>query len=476
MFTNYSAFLTGANSIANEITLAVVGTDVAGSGKTGAITSDNSDEVGIVSSKDARLDMKTNMWNVLVNRPYVYMMFNDAPFHEIMDGDSSSRFANIVKHKPNSEERIEAVVSDIEESGYKNTAMHNSNVTQRLGFTPIYNFINGIIALPVMILSFFQIILQIWFLLIAMFAPFAMIVAAIPGQFNVFKTYMIELLYPLLGKVIISFSILLLFYMSNILYTIDRKVMTHSEGTLLATIMKDPLIVYMLLGVINAVMFIVFFIVWKRMKKVITSGTSEFVQGIAERETTADKAKNIAKKGVQTTATVAGTAVGAVTGGVAGAGIGASIGATAGKLATGEGSTDDVINTGISTGRHVEMAQLKQMNEANALRDMEDKEKRQEIEDQERREQEDREFATQVDQEDLKENKEMKNYSKEDVDSAYDSLTDDEKDDIKVAGDHKREIEQLKNTPIGELSDDDRAKIEAYDQKQADREKRYGDN
>src|SRR5699024_474828 len=203
LFANYSSFLTGANKITTQASSLILGVSFIDDGE----EKTNKEQASAFSEDNIRSNMKDNIWEMFVDRPYLYMMFGETSFYNEESPEIRKRFNKIVQYKAESEKRIENLEKEAQKG---NKAILHSNVEKRLAFTPIYFFINFMVSLPILILLASIILFQFWFLIMALFAPFALIVAAIPGQFNVLKRYGIELAFPLLAKIGVSFMLLML--------------------------------------------------------------------------------------------------------------------------------------------------------------------------------------------------------------------------------------------------------------------------
>src|SRR5699024_7844401 len=219
LFTNYSTFLNGVNDVTTQASGVVLG---GGSFKknydpvrdpiTGAEPmpiEDASNTPTGLNEDSLRMQMRNNLWSLFVDRPYLYLMYGKVDLDKIEGG--KGRVNKILKKPKGSEEREEALLEEIDENGYDNDYMKYSNTGQRLAFTAIYLGINGITSIPVYILALLLIVFQFWFMLIAALAPFALIVGAVPGQFNIIPRYFIELGLPLVLKIVVAFGAVMVF-------------------------------------------------------------------------------------------------------------------------------------------------------------------------------------------------------------------------------------------------------------------------
>ncbi|HLS09834.1 MAG TPA: hypothetical protein VK080_12420 [Lentibacillus sp.] len=294
--------------------------------------------------------MKDNIWALFVDRPYLYMMYGETNLNNLArsEEEAVNRVNNILKQQPNSEERYTAISNEL--TNYDNDYLLYDNISTRLSFTPMYLMINGIVSIPIYFLALALLIFQFWFMLIAIFAPFALLFGAIPGQFNVVKRYFIELGLPLVLKVVVSFTALVIFAISDLLY----------EADFIASDNDNPFVAYIAAALIHFVLFMLIFLLRKRIKKVFSAGS----QSVQELREGMGELTNPLKKGIQGAGTVTGAAVGTVATGSAGAIAGANVGSSIGKAATGAGSAGDIAKSGMQAHRSQQMASLKKTSSA----------------------------------------------------------------------------------------------------------------
>ena len=342
LFTNYSPFLKGINNVTTEMSSIVL----SGNSSKGVESQDVDVPAGIESGEDtptglneesARAKMRDNLWSMFVDRPYLYMMYGKTSTDENL---SEERVKRLLKKESGSKERLEVVEEEVKgtyetsegANGVPNEHLLHSNVSERIAFTPIYLSINGITSFLVYALAILLVLFQFWFMLIAVFAPFALLIGSVPGMFNVIKRYSIELALPLILKIVVSFGALIVFVISEVLYSVDMYV---GEG------IENPLLFYMAVVLIHWVLFGLLFFLRKRLSNIFVSSTG-FLKEVKEGMNTATQPM---KKAVQTATTATAMAGGAMTGGAHGALVGADIGKKAGEAMTGDASVGDVAST-----------------------------------------------------------------------------------------------------------------------------------
>jgi len=344
MFANYTTLLAGANKITTELSGFVV-----------SLPSQNGDSDLVVD--DPRTKMKDSIWGMFVDRPYLYMQYGTHDVETLGGGDRDEgvkRVKHILK-EPVGEDRLTKVIEEeASNSGKGNNMVKYSAVNSRLAFSFFYMVINGLVSLPIYLLSLCLILFQFWFMVIAALAPFALLIGAIPGQFNVLKRYFIELGIPLALKIFVSFIALIVFVISDIIYAGDFK--SISGGS-------NPFYSYVGAATFNLLLFGTIFILRNRIKDIFSSG-SNVIRDLRESSGTFTAPF---KKGVQNVATVGGAAAGAVVGGPAGAMTGAAIGGSIGKVATGEGGISDVAGSAMKAQHLAHLGKMTKTQQAAKL-------------------------------------------------------------------------------------------------------------
>lgn len=302
-FSNFGLILRGINDITTELTNKVSSATVSGD-------TDN---------------MADNIQKVFVHRPYLYLQFNSGNEEKI----GQKRIDALLLSKPGSKEKRAAVKKEIME--YNNSMMEPESVIKRLIYTALFVVINGLLSIPVWILAVLFVALQVWFLLIAVLAPFVLIWSILPNQISVMQRFAIELLYPMSLKVMIGVLALLLFTFSRLAFLIPA---------------TDGLKGYYLSTFFQFVFFFVAFLIRNRIKAIFNS-TRGFVR---EMRNSTQIMMAPVKESVQNTAMIVGAGVGAATGNPAAAVQGAAIGRNLGKTLVGEkdalGTTAQLVSLG----------------------------------------------------------------------------------------------------------------------------------
>ncbi|MGG0545242.1 hypothetical protein ABEY63_25550 [Priestia aryabhattai] len=294
-FSNFGTILKGINDVTTELT-------------------------NTVSSATAKGDvdsMGDSIQKIFVHRPYLYLQFNSGNEDKI----GKKRIDSLLLSKPGSKEKRKAVKREIEE--YNNSMMEPGSVIKRLIYTGLFVTVNGLLSIPVWVLAFLFLGLQVWFLLIAVLGPFVLIWSILPNQIAVMRRFGIELLYPMGLKVMVGFMALVVFTFSQLAFAIPSTV--GLTGYYLSTFFQ-------------IVFFFVLFLIRKRIKSIF-SATNGFVR---EMRNSTQIMMEPVKNGVQNTSMVVGGAIGAASGNPQLAIQGAMIGRNVGQAMTGE---KDGLNT-----------------------------------------------------------------------------------------------------------------------------------
>lgn len=315
LFSNYSTFLKTANGFSEEISSYIV-------------ASPSSQLVN--ESAPTLAKMKDTLWSMFVDRPYLYLQYGQHSVDEI----GSNRIATLMQMRPGEDRYNYVLVNEV--VGQGNTLMLNSSVTDKVAFTPFYLIINGLVSIPVYLLSILLVMLQFWFLIIAAISPFALLVGVIPGFSGVTKRYFIELIVPLALKVFFSFFTLFVLILSQLLYELDFN-------------RTNDIVSYVGIGILEFILFITIFMLRKRIKDIFMSG-SQIISGLRANA----GSPSFIKKMAHTTTTLAGAAVGATVAGPQGAVMGASIGNTTGKVFTGDAGVGDIASTAASNAKYAQ--------------------------------------------------------------------------------------------------------------------------
>lgn len=335
-FSNFSFYLNGAHVISKEITSFVL---------TGG-------ELGGKAQERALDEINGMLWEQFVDSPYIYAQFGAGSLEELKGGESRVR-AFLDLRSDSISERNELLKEEYERG---NTAILDTSVINKIAFLPIVLMTNGIVSIPIYVLSFAFLFFQFWFVIMASIGPFALLIGAIPGQFGVFKRYFVELLIPLGLQIGISFITLILMTLSEVSRNFFISQAPGNEDSLTTIILR-----YITLLIVQFVLFASIFMLKNRIQSLFFSG-SKLMKEMGK--TVQDTSKKIASTG----GAVAGATVGAgavVATGGAGAGAmaigamkGANLGSEIGKASVGESSIGDIAQAGLSAKRTADLSKL----------------------------------------------------------------------------------------------------------------------
>lgn len=306
-FTNYTTIIKGLNTI----TVQASGLILSGSM--------NVEKNGNINDVTIKEKMNDNIFNVFVHKPYLMLQYGTTDQSKIGD----DRVLSLLSKKPDSEKRKEIAMQEVTEKG--NQMLTYTYLQKRMNFLSVMTIANAISSIPVFLLAMSLYLFQFWFLVIAMIAPFALLWSAVPNQFGVLKRYFFELSVPLVLKMGVSALALVIFGLTEVIYSINA----GSNGTTLS---------YILSSLIQGLLLLTMFLLRKRIFSIFVIGSS-IIKNM--RDELNVSVSDPIGKGVQSVTTMAGTIIGGLTGRSKGALVGASIGSNVGNLVTGETSVGD---------------------------------------------------------------------------------------------------------------------------------------
>lgn len=359
LFTNYSSFMKGINDVTTEMSSLVLGSSITSQEDEEGeedeeddnyYANPNTEQPSGLDEADLRGKMSDNLWSLFVDRPYLYMMYGKT---RLDDDLTTDRVNKLLKTKVDSAERLEALEEEFERD---NEYITYSNVMTRISFTPIYLLINGITSILVYGLALFLILFQFWFMMIAVFAPFALLIGAIPGMFGVTKRYFIELGLPLALKIVVSFGALIVFTISEVLYKMDFYLgeMGQSVNTTFGFYMTVVAVHWVLLGLL--------FFLRKRIANIFVNSNAFMREMRGGMGTVTDPLKS----GVKGATSAVGAGVGAFFGGPAGALAGAGLGSKVGETATGDANVGELAQQAGRTAMYSQFSKSKTGDSNNA--------------------------------------------------------------------------------------------------------------
>ncbi|MBG9730755.1 hypothetical protein ABD87_14735 [Lysinibacillus sphaericus] len=339
-FSNYSTVLSSLHDIAKNTTSLVVN-DV-GDGITQGVanvTSDSSTDSfvsglfatdDVVAKGNEGRPMKRLIWNIFVERPYAYSQFGSADIGNTL---SKERFEEMLSYIPNTEERTSYLI-ETEISDHKNAMVHADQVFNKMGFLGVVLMVNTLTAIPIFLVALAIVLLQFWYIIVAILAPFALLLGAIPTMHKVLLRYGLELIIPLFLRIFLTSLLLLLLALTSLSFEFAQAIGSNEEGT-------PFFISYFATAIFILMLFLMTFLLRNRLKDIFSKGSS-FLGEL--RDATGDMT-GMMGSGFRGLTTGAGAMAGAVAGGLATGGAGAMAGAlkganmgkAVGNLATGNG-------------------------------------------------------------------------------------------------------------------------------------------
>lgn len=320
LFTNYSTFLTGMNDLSDEIGGLIVGAESE-------------------DSHNSRVDtFSQTLWDHFVDRTYLTLQYGTTDLSSLdVDGiDGETRVRELLTASKRSSERADIVDTEINDR--ENYYMTYDSVSEKTFLNFLLFGLNAFTSIPVLLVALAIIFTQFWFIIIALIAPFALLIASFPSQFGVLKRYFFELSLPLLIKIGLHFVLVIIMFLTGIVSDVYAEISSDMFGGQIGSAF--------IYSIFYTMLFFGVFLLRKRITGILSSG-SQMVGEI--REGMSSLTTKPAKQAVQAGTTAVGAVGGAIVAGPQGAMVGASMGATAGKMATGgtdvAGATQDITRT-----------------------------------------------------------------------------------------------------------------------------------
>ncbi|MBM7554569.1 CD3337/EF1877 family mobilome membrane protein [Thalassobacillus pellis] len=153
------------------------------------------------------------MFDLMVKKPYILMQYGTLDVEK-------KRVKDLLELSPTeqkeAEDRETAVKNEVEIE--ENVMMSLGGVMQRLGFIPLLFVSNTIVGLVLLIVSGSIILYQVAFIALALFAPIPLLMALVPRWQQAAITWLMKVVHTQLMQIGISFFLIILFVISNILY------------------------------------------------------------------------------------------------------------------------------------------------------------------------------------------------------------------------------------------------------------------
>ncbi|MBM6649408.1 CD3337/EF1877 family mobilome membrane protein, partial [Bacillus sp. RIT 809] len=215
--SNVSTFLRSANTVSSEISIQIL------TKATGTVAGDPGR-----SKEDAIYAVKKQIWTLLTERPYLFMQYGK----DSKEGIGEDRVNKLLKTPPG-EDRVKIIEQEIKD---KNVMMKLDSVGERLIFTIVYYVVNTFTGIPIILLCLLTIAFQLWFMVMSIIAPICMAVALLPGQRRVLSSWATEWIRPLALKIIMSVLLVIVFTISELIYTLPESGAAGYVSTMLLQI------------------------------------------------------------------------------------------------------------------------------------------------------------------------------------------------------------------------------------------------
>ncbi|MEH7149972.1 CPBP family intramembrane glutamate endopeptidase, partial [Bacillus thuringiensis] len=200
---NASTILKSANTISSEISVTVLAK------ATGTVAGDPGR-----SKEDAIFSVKKQIWDLLVERPYLFLQYGEDSKEKL----GAQRVDELLAKSPG-KERNEIVGKEVKKG---NQMMVLSSVGERLVFTVMYYVVNTFAGVPVIAFCLLIVAFQLWFLVMSIISPIVMAVALLPGHRRVIESWASQWIRPLALKIFMSVMLVIIFTIAELLYVLPE--------------------------------------------------------------------------------------------------------------------------------------------------------------------------------------------------------------------------------------------------------------
>lgn len=201
---NAGTILKSANTISSEISVTVLAK------ATGTVAGDPGR-----SKVDAIFSVKKQIWDLLVERPYLFLQYGEDSKEKL----GAKRVDELLAKAPG-EDRIKIVQKEVKDQG--NQMMVISSVGERLVFTVMYYVVNTFAGVPVIAFCLLIVAFQLWFLVMSIISPIVMAVALLPGHRRVIESWASQWIRPLALKIFMSVMLVIIFTVAELLYVLPE--------------------------------------------------------------------------------------------------------------------------------------------------------------------------------------------------------------------------------------------------------------
>ncbi|UDW09484.1 CPBP family intramembrane metalloprotease (plasmid) [Bacillus cereus] len=201
---NAGTILKSANTISSEISVTVLAK------ATGTVAGDPGR-----SKADAIFSVKKQIWDLLVERPYLFLQYGEDSKEKL----GAEQVDELLAKAPG-EDRIKIVQKEVKDQG--NQMMVISSVGERLVFTVMYYVVNTFAGVPVIAFCLLIVAFQLWFLVMSIISPIVMAVALLPGHRRVIESWASQWIRPLALKIFMSVMLVIIFTVAELLYVLPE--------------------------------------------------------------------------------------------------------------------------------------------------------------------------------------------------------------------------------------------------------------
>ncbi|PEK11693.1 hypothetical protein CN683_24430 [Bacillus toyonensis] len=201
---NASTILKSTNTISSEISVTVLAK------ATGTVAGDPGR-----SKADAIFSVKKQIWDLLVERPYLFLQYGEDSKEKL----GAKRVDELLAKAPG-EDRVKIVQKEVKDQG--NQMMVITSVGERLVFTVMYYVVNTFAGVPVIAFCLLIVAFQLWFLVMSIISPIVMAVALLPGHRRVIESWASQWIRPLALKIFMSVMLVIIFTIAELLYVLPE--------------------------------------------------------------------------------------------------------------------------------------------------------------------------------------------------------------------------------------------------------------
>lgn len=200
---NASTILKSANTISSEISVTVLAK------ATGTVAGDPGR-----SKLDAIFSVKKQIWDLLVERPYLFLQYGE----DLKEKLGAKQVDELLATAPG-KDRESKVQEEIKKG---NQMMIVTSVGERLVFTVMYYVVNTFAGVPVIAFCLLIVAFQLWFLVMSIISPIVMAVALLPGHRRVIESWASQWIRPLALKIFMSVMLVIIFTVAELLYVLPE--------------------------------------------------------------------------------------------------------------------------------------------------------------------------------------------------------------------------------------------------------------